>query len=207
MRPERAEPPSSKAARLSLSLSLASRRPRARPPKKRTSKPPAAALGFAAPRGSSGTATGSGSGSGDGGAGAEDDRSGGGMGLHAEGHHQAEEHPRGQARAAVQLRGLHDALHVRLSPPMPPSSSAPSRPLSPPRRPLGFPRLDPLRSGPDLGFCSPSRRTIYNMCTQKPPHDYSQQLYDKYRESFEEYITSMVSRLLISPLALVNARV
>ncbi|KAG2624650.1 hypothetical protein PVAP13_3KG379689 [Panicum virgatum] len=35
--------------------------------------------------------------------------------------------------------------------------------------------------------------TIYNMCTQKPPHDYSQQLYyDKYRESFEEYITSMM---------------
>ena len=30
------------------------------------------------------------------------------------------------------------------------------------------------------------------MCTQKPPHDYSQQLYDKYREAFEEYITSMV---------------
>ncbi|KAF5744155.1 Cullin 1 [Tripterygium wilfordii] len=30
--------------------------------------------------------------------------------------------------------------------------------------------------------------TIYNMCTQKPPHDYSQQLYDKYRESFDEYI-------------------
>ena len=38
------------------------------------------------------------------------------------------------------------------------------------------------------------------MCTQKPPHDYSQQLYDKYRESFEEYITSMVSCLLIPPL-------
>lgn len=36
------------------------------------------------------------------------------------------------------------------------------------------------------------------MCTQKPPHDYSQQLYDKYRESFEEYITSMVSRRLFS---------
>lgn len=34
--------------------------------------------------------------------------------------------------------------------------------------------------------------TIYNMCTQKPPQDYSQQLYDRYRESFEEYITSMV---------------
>lgn len=37
-------------------------------------------------------------------------------------------------------------------------------------------------------FC----RTIYNMCTQKPPHDYSQQLYDRYRESFEEYIAQMV---------------
>ncbi|PKI41795.1 hypothetical protein CRG98_037795 [Punica granatum] len=34
--------------------------------------------------------------------------------------------------------------------------------------------------------------TIYNMCTQKPPHDYSQQLYDKYKESFEEYIFSTV---------------
>ncbi|KMZ75284.1 putative Cullin-1 [Zostera marina] len=34
--------------------------------------------------------------------------------------------------------------------------------------------------------------TIYNMCTQKPPHDYSQQLYDKYREAFQDYITSMV---------------
>uniref|UniRef100_A0A1D1ZG05 Cullin-1 n=1 Tax=Anthurium amnicola TaxID=1678845 RepID=A0A1D1ZG05_9ARAE len=34
--------------------------------------------------------------------------------------------------------------------------------------------------------------TIFSMCTQKPPHDYSQQLYDKYRESFEEYITSTV---------------
>lgn len=34
------------------------------------------------------------------------------------------------------------------------------------------------------------------MCTQKPPHDYSQQLYDKYKESFEEYITSTVRKLL-----------
>ncbi|KAG0472152.1 hypothetical protein HPP92_016698 [Vanilla planifolia] len=34
--------------------------------------------------------------------------------------------------------------------------------------------------------------TIYNMCTQKPPHDYSQQLYDKYKESFEEYISLTV---------------
>ncbi|GKU86772.1 hypothetical protein SLEP1_g1252 [Rubroshorea leprosula] len=39
--------------------------------------------------------------------------------------------------------------------------------------------------------------TIYNMCTQKPPHDYSQQLYDKYREAFEGYITSTVLPSLI----------
>ena len=32
------------------------------------------------------------------------------------------------------------------------------------------------------------------MCTQKPPHDYSQQLYDKYKEAFEEYINSMVRK-------------
>ncbi|KAL2535560.1 Cullin-1 [Forsythia ovata] len=34
--------------------------------------------------------------------------------------------------------------------------------------------------------------TIYNMCTQKPPHDYSQQLYEKYKEAFDDYIHSMV---------------
>ncbi|CAD6342359.1 unnamed protein product [Miscanthus lutarioriparius] len=45
----------------------------------------------------------------------------------------------------------------------------------------------------------PEPQTIYNMCTQKPPHDYSQQLYDKYRESFEEYITS-ISTLWLQPL-------
>ncbi|MFS7922632.1 putative cullin [Helianthus anomalus] len=38
---------------------------------------------------------------------------------------------------------------------------------------------------------------VFNMCTQKPPHDYSQQLYDKYRESFEDYITSTVLPSLI----------
>ncbi|KAM1800616.1 hypothetical protein ACFX11_032316 [Malus domestica] len=34
--------------------------------------------------------------------------------------------------------------------------------------------------------------TVYNMCTQNPPYDYSQQLYDKYRETFQNYITSTV---------------
>ncbi|WJX90597.1 Cullin-1, variant 2 [Trifolium repens] len=35
--------------------------------------------------------------------------------------------------------------------------------------------------------------TIYNMCIQEPPpHDYSQQLYEKYKETFEDYINSTV---------------
>ncbi|KAK3248376.1 Cullin-1 [Cymbomonas tetramitiformis] len=34
--------------------------------------------------------------------------------------------------------------------------------------------------------------TIYNMCTQKPPHDYSAQLYERYREAFNEYINATV---------------
>ncbi|KAI5328256.1 hypothetical protein L3X38_027653 [Prunus dulcis] len=33
---------------------------------------------------------------------------------------------------------------------------------------------------------------IYNMCVQKPPHDYAQQFYDKYQKTFEEHITSTV---------------
>ena len=35
------------------------------------------------------------------------------------------------------------------------------------------------------------------MTTQKPPHDYSQLLYNKYRETFEEYITSTVRNLTV----------
>jgi cullin 1 len=30
------------------------------------------------------------------------------------------------------------------------------------------------------------------MCTQKPPHDYSQQLYNKYRVAFDQYLASTV---------------
>lgn len=33
---------------------------------------------------------------------------------------------------------------------------------------------------------------IYNMCTQKPPHDYSAQLYERYKESFNSYLASTV---------------
>ena len=39
------------------------------------------------------------------------------MGANAEGDHKAEEHSRRVARAAVQLRGVHDALHVLISMP------------------------------------------------------------------------------------------
>jgi cullin 1 len=35
-------------------------------------------------------------------------------------------------------------------------------------------------------------RTIYNMCTQKPPHDYSEQLYNRYKEAFEVYVHDKV---------------
>ncbi|MEW5319419.1 MAG: hypothetical protein WDW38_010572 [Sanguina aurantia] len=34
--------------------------------------------------------------------------------------------------------------------------------------------------------------TIYNMCTQKPPHDYSEQLYGLYKEAFNKYIVEKV---------------
>ncbi|GFH22359.1 CULLIN_2 domain-containing protein, partial [Haematococcus lacustris] len=34
--------------------------------------------------------------------------------------------------------------------------------------------------------------TIYNMCTQKPPHDYSEQLYVKYKEAFHLYTVEKV---------------
>ncbi|WIA23649.1 hypothetical protein OEZ85_000353 [Tetradesmus obliquus] len=34
--------------------------------------------------------------------------------------------------------------------------------------------------------------TIYNMCTQKPPYDYSEHLYQRYREAFNNYINDKV---------------
>ncbi|KAL9140023.1 hypothetical protein ABFS82_14G009600 [Erythranthe guttata] len=40
--------------------------------------------------------------------------------------------------------------------------------------------------------CMKLHNTVYTMCTQPPPYSYAQQLYDKHREAFEEYITSMV---------------
>ncbi|PQQ16421.1 cullin-1 [Prunus yedoensis var. nudiflora] len=34
--------------------------------------------------------------------------------------------------------------------------------------------------------------TVYNMCTQKPPYEYTEPLYDRYQRTFEEHITSTV---------------
>ena len=34
------------------------------------------------------------------------------------------------------------------------------------------------------------------MCTQMPPHDYSQRLYDEYRKVFEEYMIKTVRNLI-----------
>lgn len=64
--------------------------------------------------------------------------------------------------------------------------SPPPRACAAPRRHPRAPLRAQSRRGAstDAGLCS----TIYNMCTQKPPHDYSQQLYERYRESFNEYI-------------------
>lgn len=39
--------------------------------------------------------------------------------------------------------------------------------------------------------------TIYNMCTKKPPYDYSQQLYDGYREVIEDYAKQTVRMVVV----------
>lgn len=38
--------------------------------------------------------------------------------------------------------------------------------------------------------------TIYNMCTQKFPYDFSQQLYERYKDAFVDYINSLVLPVL-----------
>lgn len=43
------------------------------------------------------------------------------------------------------------------------------------------------------------------MCVQKPPHDYSHQLYEKYKEAFDEYITYTV-RISSSYMLVFNFR-
>jgi hypothetical protein len=60
---------------------------------------------------------------------------------------------------------------------------------APPAPPPPLPAHDlPLALAP----CS----TIYNMCTQKPPYDYSEQLYQRYRDAFNNYISDAVRCLV-----------
>lgn len=42
------------------------------------------------------------------------------------------------------------------------------------------------------GFLCDIYSTIYNMCVQKPPNDYSEQLYYRYRQLIEDYAEQMV---------------
>ncbi|KAH0633981.1 hypothetical protein KY284_036767 [Solanum tuberosum] len=60
----------------------------------------------------------------------------------------------------------------------------------------GITKLKKILEGQQHSFSSDEYMmlytTIYNMCTQKPPNDYSQQLYEKCMEVFVEYINSMV---------------
>lgn len=53
-----------------------------------------------------------------------------------------------------------------------------------------------LRHQPSHLAASSCRSTIYNMCTQKPPHDYSEALYNRYRDVFCYYINESVRRSL-----------
>ena len=53
-------------------------------------------------------------------------------------------------------------------------------------------KFDSRSSSSRLHLTCVDLRTIYNMCTQKPPHDYSENLYNKYREAFVHYITEQV---------------
>ena len=93
----------------------------------------------------------------------------------AERNHEAQEHPGRRGDGPIYSRAIHDALHVSI-----------------------FPivcSLDSLRCAvypPSTHRKALTCRTIYNMCTQKPPNDYSEQLYTRYRESFSLYIRDRV---------------
>lgn len=48
-------------------------------------------------------------------------------------------------------------------------------------------------------------RTIYNMCTQKPPYDYSHELYERYKGIFKVYNEQTVRLLILSSLYLIRS--
>ena len=42
------------------------------------------------------------------------------------------------------------------------------------------------------------------MCTQKPPHDYSKELYERYKQSFSTYIAERVSSALHNSVVMIT---
>lgn len=50
----------------------------------------------------------------------------------------------------------------------------------------------------DSSLSHSKRRTVYDMCTQKPPSDYSGSLYGRYRETFNDYLSKTVMPSLSS---------
>ena len=95
--------------------------------------------------------------------------------MAAERHHEAQKHPRRRGGRAVHSRALYDALHVGCL------SRCPQLQMLSRYQAYIYLKSMPLPC-----------RTIYNMCTQKPPNDYSEQLYTRYRQSFSVYITERV---------------
>jgi cullin 1 len=59
-----------------------------------------------------------------------------------------------------------------------------------------------LESEPDTCFTAAEYMnlytTTYNMCTQKPPHEYSAELYTRYKAVFESYLTDTVRQCSFS---------
>ncbi|VFQ68633.1 unnamed protein product [Cuscuta campestris] len=56
----------------------------------------------------------------------------------------------------------------------------------------GIAKLERILEGEPESFTAEESTTIYDMSTQKPPHDYAPQLYDKYNETYVDYINSVV---------------
>ena len=106
-------------------------------------------------------------------------------------------HPlaRERARGTVSCRRVHAPLHVRPRHQL--SSLCPLFLCALALHTAAF-FVPPGATSSFFGIHSPFptlsllRSTIYNMCTQKPPHDYSEQLYGKYRDAFNSYITGKV---------------
>ncbi|CAI9117906.1 OLC1v1019395C1 [Oldenlandia corymbosa var. corymbosa] len=62
---------------------------------------------------------------------------------------------------------------------------------------MGLKKLEKLVAGKSDSQFTPEERMslyeiVYDMCTQKGPYDHSERLYNKYKETFEAYLSSVV---------------